>query len=74
MTTLALLPRYNGWAAVGPRVNHLGLLPLRLGGKALHVQDTMKIARVPPFERTLNTRTGRQTIQYICLSKYDASP
>ena len=49
MTTLALLPQYNGWAAVGPRVNHLGLLPLRLRVKALPVQDAIKLAWAPPL-------------------------
>ena len=67
MTTLALLPQYNGWAAVGPRVNHLGLLPLRLGAKALHVQDTMKIARVTPF-RTHPKYKDRQADNTIYLS------
>ena len=57
------------------KIDDMGMIRLRkcskpCGGKALHVQDTMNLASVPPFERTLNTRTGRQTIQYICLSKY----
>ena len=54
------------------KIDDMGMIRLRkcskpCGGKALHVQDTMKIARVTPF-RTHPKYKDRQTDNTIYLS------
>ena len=63
MTATAPFPQYDGWVRLEHRVSTEGTDECHASGaKELRVQDIEEACTCTPFVRTLNTRTGRQTI------------